>query len=292
MPETLSPTDIEFFINQHPSADLTRIWEAVGINDNDAPDAVAECSSCKAETFFHDLDNKPGDEALLKVADRSREAARFVVFKRLDLPDKWKTLGHADIWGKYIEPYHMILVSGGKTWLVIRGQGASGSGIASYNEYIFQIIRSRLRLIIGYPAAGHQSGASDSVTHEYTARPVSCEVKDGRAVVELDLYATYSAYDRESETYAELFAKRQRATLIKKLGSDHSFLDPNRSNLSQDEFDSVYNVDTLDFVRYNFREVSEIAAGKNSGLKKWLGDYLKTCEPTAEVRKLRRMLTE
>lgn len=292
LPESLSPTDIEIFINKHPGADLTRIWQAVGINDNDAPDAVAECASCKAETFFYDLDNEPGDEALLKVADPTRDAARFVVFKPIDLPDKWRVLGHADIWGKYIEPYHMILVSGGKTWLVIRGQAASGSGVASYNEYIFQITRGRLRRIIGYPAAGHQSGASDSVTHEFTARPLSCEVKDGRSVLELDLYVVYSAYDRESGTYAELFAKRQRATLIKKLGSDYSFLDPNRSNLSQDEFESVYNVDSLDFVRYNFRELSEIAAGKSRGIKKWLGNYLKTCEPTAEVRKLQRMLTE
>ena len=292
MPENLSPTDIEFFINKHRATDLTRIWQAVGIKDNDAPNAVAKCSNCKAETFFYDLDDKPGDEALLKVADRSREAVRFVVFKHLDLPGNWRVLGHADIWGKYIEPYHMILLSGGKPWLVIRGQGASGSGVALYIDYIFQVSGGRLRQIAGYPAAGHQSGARDSVTHEFTARPVSCEVKDGRSVVELDLYVVYSAYDRESNTYAEFFAKRQRATLTKKLGSDYSFLDPNRSNLSQDEFDSVYSIDSLDFVRYNFRELSEIAGGKSRGIKKWLGNYLKTCEPTVEVRKLQRMLTE
>lgn len=293
MPESLSPTDIEFFINKHPGADLTGIWQAVGINDNDAPDAVAECSSCKAETFFYDLDNEPSNEALLKVVDG--EAVRFVVFKAIEWPDKWKVLGHADVWGKYIEPYHMILLSGGQPWLVIRGQGASGSGVALYIDYVFQIRGGRLRQVAGYSAAGIQSGAPDGATREFAARPVSLEVSNGRAIVELDLSVSYSmpAYDASSVT--ELFGKRQRATLIKKLSSDSPVLDASRSDLSQDEFDSVYNIDSLyseAFVQYNFVELSRIATGRDHEQKAWLREFLKTCESTGDVRKLQRMLSE
>ncbi|HEX5703780.1 MAG TPA: hypothetical protein VFX97_11315 [Pyrinomonadaceae bacterium] len=293
MPKSLSPVDIEIFISNHPDADLTKVWQALGIKDNDAPRAVAECSSCKAETFFYDLDNEPRNEALLRVVEG--EAVRFVVFKAIERPDKWKVLGHADVWGKYIEPYHMILLSGGKPWLVIRGQGASGSGVALYIDYIFQISGGRLRQVAGYSAAGIQSGAPDGATREFAARPVSLEVSHGRAIVELDLSVSYSMPAYDTSPVTELFSKRQRATLIKKLSSGSPVLDASRSDLSQHEFDSVYNIDSLygeDFVKYNFAELSQIATGNRRGQREWLLAYLKECESTPEVRKLRRMLTQ
>ena len=284
MPDSLSPADIESFINLHPHSNLMKIWRALGIKDKDDPLALTECRNCKAEIFHYDLDDEPGNEILLKVSEHWGERARFLVFKWRHPEDLWALLGHADGWGKYIEPYHMILLSGGKPWLVIRGQGASGSGIALYNDYIYQISNG---------AEGVQSGAPDGATRAFIARVASCEVKHGQAIVELDLSVEYSAYDPEGHQFIDLFKKRQRATLLQRLNEDSHVLDARRSNLSKHEFDSVYNVDSLyedDFVRFYFAELSRIAASRNSAQKKWLSEYLKTLEHTAEVRRLEQIL--
>lgn len=297
MPESLSPRDIEFFINKHPGADLTKMWRAVGIKDNDGPHSVARCGGCAAETFFYDLDDEPENaEALLKVFDRTSESARFVVLKEVRR-DHWRALGHADVWGKYIEPHHMMLLSDGKPWLVIRGQGASGSGVALYIDYIYQVIGGRWRLVAGFAGEGYQSGMPDGPTRTFSARPVSCEVRDGRSIVELDLYVGYSFYDPDADrdhSYRHLFSKRQRATVVRRLGADSDSVDPGRSNLSQREFDEVYYVDSLDYedlVKYNFDELSRIASGNNRRLRKWLRKFLGTLESTGEVRKLQVMLS-
>lgn len=295
MPESLSPTDIEFFINNHPGADLRKMWQAVGIKDNDGPHSPARCASCEAETFFYDLDDEPAAEALLKVFDRMGEAARFVIFKKTSR-DRWKVIGHTDVWGKYIEPYHIMLLSDGKPWLVIRGQAASGSGVAFYLEYIFQVIEGRWRPVAVYPAEGYQSGVPDGPTREFTARPIACQVRNGRSIVELDLYVGYSFYDPsadETDAFRELFSRRQRATLVNKLGSDSDAIDLSRSDLSQKEFNAVYNIDSLyddDFVKYNFAELSRIAAGHDRRLKEWLRDFLTKHESTIEVRQLQGVL--
>ena len=293
MPEELSPWSIAGFINRHPQADLVPLWDKLGVEESNGPFSVRRCGNCEATTSEYDLDDDPGDEAILKVWDR--EAARFLVFKETGKAGRWKLIGHVDVWGKYIEPYHMILLSSGKPWLVIRGQGASGSGIALYIDYVFQVWGNRLRQVTAYPAAGQQSGAPDGATHVFTARPVSCQVDHGRATVELDLFVTYSFYDRDARSHRKLFAKRQRATLVRRSGSDSGVLDASRSDLSNSEFESVYNVDSLYrelFVKYNFAELSEIAIGKDREQKEWLREYLKTCEPTVEVRKLQRILGE
>jgi hypothetical protein len=293
MPDSLSPGDIESFINLHPDIDLTKIWRSLGIENSDDVLALTKCSNCKAESFHYDLDDEPGHEILLKVSEQRGERARFLAFKWKQREDHWKLLGHADGWAKYIETYHMILLSGGKPWLVVRSQGASGSGIALYVDQIYQISGGRLRRVAAYRAEGVESGGPDAASRQFIARVASCEVKHGQAIVKLDLSVAYSFYDPYGHRFIDLFEKRQRATMLHRLNEDTDFLDTSRSNLSEYELDSVYNVDSMyenEFVKFNLAELSRIAGGKDLAPKKWLSKYLKTLEQTAEVRRLEQIL--
>jgi hypothetical protein len=187
----------------------------------------------------------------------------------------------------------MFLLSGGKLWLVIRGQGASGSGISLYIDSIFEIRGGRLQRVISYAAEGFQSGAPDGPNREFSARVVSFEVNHGQATAEFDLNVAYSVPDHKMRSSVLLFRKRQRATLTRRLNGGTSHVDASRSNLSERELDAVYNLDSMgenDFLKYNFAELSRVAAGKNDVRKDWLRGYLKTVQRTATARELEQML--
>jgi hypothetical protein len=131
----LSPFDIEYFINSNPRADLSKLWHRLGLpsakDDSYGMGRLHSCSNCKAESFEYDLDEEPGDEVVLRISDAVAESYSYLVFKRIaNWSQYWKLLGHFDAWGKYKPAQHTILMSGGRPWLIIQGQGASGSGVA------------------------------------------------------------------------------------------------------------------------------------------------------------------
>jgi hypothetical protein len=95
--------------------------------------------------------------------------------------------------------------------------------------------------------------------------------------------------------YVPLWKKQQRAILVRSMKHKSPVLDLNRSSLSQPELDAVYNIDSLsseDFLKYNYLELTQIAAGTHAAKKEWLRQFLKECENTIEHRRLARMLDQ
>ncbi len=90
-----------------------------------------------------------------------------------------------------------------------------------------------------------------------------------------------------------LFKKHHTAVFTQRLGSQREVLDRVNSDISPQELESVYNIDTLskeDFLKYNYKELSEIASGRDLTRKEWLRSFLKTCDDTVERRRLQRLL--
>ena len=288
----ITPSEIASFIDQHPNADLDRLWDRLGVKTE--PGSLPEmsiCSDCKAEMTDYDLDGEPGDESLLTISDRAGETTRVLVFKHVGKKDDWKVLGHVDAWGKYRDPQALVLLSGGETWLVVQGQSASGSGVALYNTTVFKVTSHRLIEIVFYQSEGHQSSFEAWPNRDFTSRILSCQSEQGRSVITIEFkinYSTWSAQDKG----VPLFSKRQIAVFIKPTKGE-AFLDTRRSTLTNRELDHIYNIDSMtdiDLLKYNYVELVELARKGNKAQRAWLksllADYATDSEPQRKLTAL------
>ena len=293
---SLSPQDIKFFINQNPQQRLVELWELLklpnptsGSNDQIGADWFpAGCNNCEAEVFEYDLDGEPGNEALLRIADESSRACRYLVFKWND--GSWRVLGHVDFENeKYRMPQHTVVLSEGKTWLVIKGQSASGSGVASYYDSVFLVSPKGLIDAFSYVSEGSQYGIASDANREFNARILSCAVANNVVTVEIEYSVTYVGGNDV------LFSRKQKAVFRKHLGSSAELYDAERSDLSENELEAVYNIDSLSdeaFLKYNYKELTQIATGRDLRKKEWLNQFLKSRENTIEHRRLSQMLAQ
>ncbi len=296
MPKSLSPYDIETFINETPQANLSQLWQSLGVPTKAQRSNWdwCHCDNCRAESSEFDLDGESGNEVLLRVAESFGEAYRYLVFKSdNDREERWRLLGYIDAWGKYQEASHMVLLSDGKPWLLIRDQGASGSGVALYIDRLFQVTGRGLKELVAYSSEGHQVGYSHEPARDFLGRISSCEIHDERATITIDYTVTYLMVSGDQLHYIPLLRKQQRAVLVGSLGRKATMLDLNRSSVSRAEVEAVYNIDSLsneDFLKYNYAELSQISVGRNEQKKEWLRQFLVTCDNTVERRRLAREL--
>jgi len=305
IPKTLSPYDIESFINAHPQANLAELWQRIGIRglnfaqgwqgDTTLSQFLASCTNCSAETFGYDLDSEPGSEVLLRIEDRLSETCRYLVFKSLGRLGTWRLIGHIDHnFGRYMMPHHLILLSNGRSWLVITQQGQSGTGVALYFDRLFLVEHGALREVMRYTSKGHQSTFTSEPERDFSGRILNCEVRNGVARIEIEFAVTYLREDLSNPSLdAALFTKKQKALFVGKLGRKRFALDATRSDLSQNELEAVYDVDSLtneSFLKYNLEELSRIAKGTDTNRKEWLKRFLNVCKNSTEKRRLSVLL--
>ena len=287
LPQTLSPYDIEHFINAHPQANLAKLWQRLGIHRlNFAKDWPSEtkpdhflvsCMGCQADSIEIDLDEEPGAEVLLRIQDVLSESCRYLVFKWKS--DAWKLLGHIDHdFGRYRMPQHKVLLSNNKTWLVIQAQGGSGSGVSLYFDRVFLVEHDALKEVMHYTSEGHQSSFTYEPIREFYGRIVNCIIRDGVAQIEIEFGVNYigEEYPDPPQKFV-LFSKRQKAFFSGQPGHRQLSRDRINSILSQEEIDAVFNVNSLtneEFLKYNFAELSQVALGKDSNQRKWLMKFL------------------
>lgn len=300
---SLSPYDIEFFVNAHPQANLAELWQRLGIQrpnlawhtDVTLSRFLAKCNACSAESFEYDLDDESGSEVLLRVEDRLAESCRYLIFKWLGQSGSWRLIGHVDHdFGRYRMPQHLIVISNGKPWLVIKGQGGSGSGVALYFDRLFLVDRGVLKEVLQYASDGHQSTFTYEPEREFSARILNCEFRNGIARIEIEFLVTYLRGDiSKSAQDACLFTRRHKAVFIRQLSREGFALDTAKSDLSQNELDAVYNIDSLTnegFLKYNFKELSQLATGADKNTREWLKRFLEVCKSSEEKRRLRSLL--
>jgi len=292
MPKSLDPRDIKFFIDDEPEISLFKLWQALGINPNEFDGSVSnnpdffprKCHNCEAETWEYDFDGEEGNESLLRICDSIGQSCRYLIFKWAD--KRWKLLGHIDAWGKYQSPQHTVIVNRGVTWLAIRNQGASGTGVSSYIDFVYLVTPRRILKGFSYVAHGSQFGGPGSVGRDFNGRVVDCTVRQGAVNVEFAYSVIYWGD-------TNLFSQQHKVISTNRLGDFANRFDPARSNITEPEFESVYNIDSLsneDFLQYNYGEMSQIASGRDIRKKEWLREFLKNCENTAERRRLSQLL--
>jgi hypothetical protein len=279
--EGLTPWDIEYFIDKHPHANLTPLFERLNVRGNgvDPIDSSFywQCTNCKAQSFEYNLDGDADREVVVRIANGMMEAYRYLIFKRHS--GETKFLGHIDAWGKYRPSTHAVLMSGGRQWLVVESQAASGSGLSAYLHTIYEVSNRGVKPGVSYLSEINQSGFDRFPAKRILAQPVSCEIEAGRMKATVSYTARY--FGRDDEDDKGLFTKQQTAVLTAVVGSDSTNLIAGASNITNHEFETVFNFDSMgddEFLQYNRAELRAIAAGRDASKKKWLKEYLETCE--------------
>lgn len=301
--KSLSPYDIESFITSNPKTEIQNIWDKLKIADKyneDSSDGnnrfFASCGYCEAQTYEFELDGQTGAEVLLRIEDRSQEASRYLVFKYKNTranENEWQLLGNIDHdFGRHQMPQHSFLLSGAKSWLVIRVQQGSGSGVSLYGDRLFTIWNNKLEEILNYTAEGHQSGMGVEPSRNFSGHILDCKIENNIAAVEVEFAVDYSTFD-DTDNDIPLWSKKQRAIFRKNLKSNKTKLETKKSSLSERELEAVYNIDSLtakDLLKYNFEELKKIAIGKRVKQRQWLRNFLQISPQSKEKTALRRIL--
>lgn len=273
-PKSLSPYDLETYINNNSEANLGKIWQKLNISNqfNGLPNweknenFFESCASCEAETYEYDLDSEGGNEVILRIAD-TQELCRYLVFKKINFGENnWKLLGFIDHdFGRYQMPQHTFLLSGGKSFLVVKVQTQSGSGVAHYVDRLFIVQKNELIELMDFPSRGHLSMSFHLYfgDRNFTGRAADIRVQNNNAQVKVNFAVDYKFENGESDTKNLSWSKRQSAVFNISLKSGKKELDLSKSNISKKEIDSVYNFDVLndnDFVKFNLAELKKLAS--------------------------------
>ncbi len=296
--KSLSPFDIEWFINAHPQANLAELWQRLEIHaagEHPANDRFLEdCNSCEARTFRYNFDEDSDAEVLLRIEDRLAESCRYLLFKQTDRFDSWKLIGRIDSdFGRYRMPTHSILLCDGRAWLIVTMQGASGSGVALYFDRLFLVEQGILREVMSYNSEGHQADFGYEPERNFSARIIDCKLRNRIASIEIEFVVSYAnELDSNPRQPDLLFTKRQRAFFVRPLSGNESRLE-NHSELLENELEDVYSIDSLtneEFLKYNFKELSQFAIGTDASKREWLRRFLNVCESTKDKARLQSLL--
>ena len=210
-PETrgLTPWEIANFINDHPHANLDRLWQRLGVTDDaDAPvqfNFSGKCGNCEANIFEYNLDNDVNLEVVLQIKQQFAEMYRYLIFNEArDLNPK--LLGKIDVWAKYRPADPVLLMSNDQTWLIVQSTAGTGSGFGSWRDTVYEVSDSGVREIGSYLGAVHQGA------NEFIGRLVSCEIKNGRAILKVSYTIKYFSHGAHS------FTKKKTIVLRAALG--------------------------------------------------------------------------
>jgi hypothetical protein len=293
-PETfgLSPREIANFINDYPQANLDRLWQRLRVTDD--PDALSQftfsgtCANCAANIFEYNLDADVDREVVLQIKQGFGEMYRYLIFNDArDLNPKF--LGKVDVWTKYRPSDPVVLVSNERSWLILQNTAATGSGLGAWTDTVYEVSDSGVREVGSYLGEVKQGGGFGFPSKAFIGRLVSCEAKNGRALLKVSYTVEYFGYN------THLFTKQKTVVLGVFLTDGSSFVVAGHSEITPYEFETIYNFDSMgkdDFLTYNRDELRAIATGNESEKKTWLKEFLDTCEDSAIKRELLKSIKE
>ena len=284
----LEPYTIKSFINEHPHANLHKLWERLHVKKDKDWD-FENCSECKAEIVEYALSDGPHNDVILNVTDSDGVCfwTRFMVFSRQNRSDRWRLLGNTDAVARFDPAQYVVLVTDEKPWLVITGQSGWGNGFSAYETRLFKVTKQRLTEFFSFGSAGFQAGTGSNYTQDFDSRILSCQTRDGQTTIKVEFSCDYTFFER-SDVEIPLFSKRQIAVFVKP-HNGNAVLDEAHSSLTKHELDHIYQTDSMteaDFLKYNHSELLNLATRGNAAQKKWLRAYLKECDNSSEKRQL------
>lgn len=300
--ESVSPYEIKRQIDDYnrgdgdKEQDLEAVWKKLRI---DSPD-TDQCPGCvQVELFVVEIDGKPGTEVILKLELGNHNCCRYLIFNQTTITTRsrkettWKFIGKIDHdFNRYEMAEHRIFHNHDTRLLIIRGQTASGTGVASYDDTWYQVSEDGIKKVLTSMNSGHLDMAGGF------ARDVEATVITRRSAreprsIEIEYAVRYVSTDNSRSEKMELFTKQQRINYVWDSDIKEYVFDSSRSEISEDELDVVYNLGSMsneEFLKCNLDELNKIAIGRSSWRREWLRKFLATCSDTKERELLEHTL--
>jgi hypothetical protein len=240
------PYGIRNFVEEHEKFNALKLWDKLGIGEkiNGGNLITADqgfftsCDHCSVAIYDQTDAGDFADTVLLRIDNGpGLQECRYLLFKWGN-DDKYRLVGFIDHdFGKYEMPKHRWIESHGKTFLVVRCQTVSGSGVAMYFDRLFTMNRGRLQEILDYPADGHEWGVSDN-GREFTGKVAEVRGDGAQLRIKLLLKVKFGIGDSRGVTYRR---KTQHAEYVWSPGMKLARFDPKASDLTKNELENVYD---------------------------------------------------
>jgi hypothetical protein len=277
------------------SSELETVYSRVGIVP-DEPAVFDHCEDCEAEVRTLRWRGCPAGTVALRIRDR-RGFCRFLFFRTVltgKAPGRspWRFIGHADHdFSREDPPDCRTETLGGRRYVVMTAQGASGTGVSLAYERRYEIASDRVREVLSLPAKGHECADASSLCRRFAARVVEANRGGNRIRVDFSVEYLGDRFLLDGRTFEEfpLFTLRRRAVYVREGPLRDYVLSPLESEITSEEVRRVHGIGDLacgDFIRLHHGDLERFAAEAGSDEMAWLMRYLSGCEPTPERERL------
>jgi len=235
----LAPQQIFYFLEEHPKANLKKLWQRLGITtDSAAAFGLDNACDCEVNLFQYNLDDDVESEKVLQIKRTFAQTYTYLIFKGPETKPKF--LGNIDVYAKYPPADPVVFLSDGRAWLVVQQTAGTGSGLAAWADTVYEVAGDRVRPVASYLARVRESGDPTTPTKEFVGRPVSCQIENGHAVLTVAYTLKYTGYSQPDVPFS---TSRKNAVLIGSLEDGSTTLDAAHSEISPYEFKTVYSFD-------------------------------------------------
>jgi hypothetical protein len=284
--------------NQGEVLYLDSVLEPLGIERSESRGFNFTCrGKCEAAIFTLELDDEPGAETVLRLAD-STGFYLHLVFKKLSRrrPDEagWKFFGFIEryTWWNFDEPAPRTMTIGGKHYLRLHDLPGHGSGYGSEQETLYEVNEEGIKQVLDFQSGLYIGLGNPGI--DSSIKVVATGYKAGTASIVLEAASTYTGSLKGLDCFP-LFSTKRRVTFARRLGAQEFILDPSKSEMSAEEFDYLQDfwedeAYLKEFVNYNRESLRKIATGRDERLKEWLRGFLNTCDGCSESEGLRKLL--
>jgi hypothetical protein len=301
-PVSISPYKIKRLVEQDKSSrrrkeddlDFESILNRLEIK----PDVYTAFDHAEISTF--QLDNKPGEETVLRLYADEGWQSIYLIFKqgavRSNARRRWILLGYIDAFTWIDNPQIRVESVGTNHWLVIRHCAWHGSG-GYYRENDDWYVVSDHGVIPALSYYDFDSGGTNP-NRESKTKVLKSGFIGGAVTILLQVSDTYKGYTDNGDSLP-LWEDRKKVTFIRPLDSSKFVPAPHNSEISEEEICALSDsdghcssddYDTTHFLQYNYQELAKIAARGNAKQKEWLRNYLDTSDESIEKQSLQKAL--
>lgn len=281
-----TPDEVVKLVKEERLEGLKKVWKALGIEsklyDNSAPENV--------ERFDEEIDGRDGIEVILRISDSPKWGWQYLIFSNRG--EEWVFLGNVDYLHSY-GPEHRIVTKGPQdlvhrkkedgAWLVIKSDDFHGTGASLYKERWWDLSGDKLREALVYAVEGYVTGWGMVFDRDFGSKILGF---DRYPRDQIRLYMAFWAiyYDGLENQYPDdvLFAVAKRVTYVWDQASGRFIIDPQLSEMTQEQVDGLYKDDSTGFLKHNLDELKKLASSKDESKRAWLKRFLVDCSDGPE----------
>jgi hypothetical protein len=280
------------FVNMHPGYDLSPFWKILKIPHRWGRDFNLNCEEggCKAESIGFRDEKIFG--TVVRVDSVGGPGTIFLRFRQQtpNLLSKWRFVDSFEPDSSGISPDHRLITVNEYGFFLVRERGPHGSDLWSTNQHIFDLTEPKFEPVLTYTDEGYEAMMVGGPAREVQAFLANVEIEHRQAIT-IHRTVRFTANDHV------LLGKVQCETVYTREGRGPFRLDPQRSTATARQVSRIYDIgiadhdmDDVDFLRYNFRNLKRIAAQGPDAAQDWLEDFLDQASDIPEKQELQRLL--